>query len=171
MARFGVDANLCGASFAAANATGDVVAAPRRWPAALPRPTARHGTPATVIYNDSAGGAKSGLGGVAIHGVADFGLDNALCQHALVSGNLPLAPRSRPAASLPGAKRRRACRHCRGAAHSANLRGKPTIIAAGRSDALVPVKPQRAPTRRGNRTIEGAASKLRYIEVVNDQHF
>ncbi|WP_404302749.1 3-hydroxybutyrate oligomer hydrolase family protein [Alicycliphilus denitrificans] len=173
--RFGVDANLCGASFAAASATGDVVAAA---PAALANSFATangtaNGTPATVIYNDSKGGAKSWPWAVSPStGVADFGLDNALCQHALVSGKDLATGAALTAASTPTKAQSDAVRA--GIAevlHSANLRGKPAIIVAGRSDALVPVNHNARAYTALNRTIEGAASKLRYIEVVNGQHF
>ena len=172
--RFGVDANLCGASFAAANATGDVVAAA---PAALASSFATangtaNGTPATVIYNDSKGGAKSWPWAVSPStGVADFGLDNALCQHVLVSGKLhtgaALTASTQPTKAQSDAVRAGIAE----VLHSANLRGKPTIIVAGRSDALVPVNHNARAYTALNRTIEGAASKLRYIEVVNGQHF
>lgn len=172
--RFGADANLCGASFAAANATGDVVAAA---PAALANSFATangtaNGTPATVIYNDSVGGAKSWPFAVSPStGVADFGLDNALCQHALVSGK-DATGAALTASSTPTKAQSDAVRA--GIAEvlaNANLRGKPTIIVAGRSDALVPVNHNARAYTALNRTIEGAASKLRYIEVVNGQHF
>ena len=105
-------------------------------------------------------------------GVADFGLDNALCQHALVSGKDLATGAALTASSQPSKAQSDAVRA--GIAevlHSANLRGKPTIIVAGRSDALVPVNHNARAYTALNRTIEGAASKLRYIEVVNGQHF
>jgi len=52
-----------------------------------------------------------------------------------------------------------------------NLRGKPTIIVAGRSDALVPVNDNERPYLGLNQKVEGTASNLRYIEVTNGQHF
>ena len=42
---------------------------------------------------------------------------------------------------------------------------------AGRSDALIPVNNNARAYTALNRTIEGASSKLRYIEVTNGQHF
>jgi len=173
--RFGADANVCGASFAAANATGDVVAAA---PAALANSFATangtaNGTPATVIYNDSKGGAKSWPWAVSPStGVADLGLDNALCQHALVSGKDLATGAALTAATTPTKSQSDAVRA--GIAevlHNANLRGKPAIIVAGRSDALVPVNHNARAYTALNRSIEGAASGLRYIEVQNGQHF
>ncbi|HQQ71627.1 MAG TPA: 3-hydroxybutyrate oligomer hydrolase family protein, partial [Alicycliphilus sp.] len=140
--RFGVDANVCNTSFAAANAlTGDVLAATSTALAqtfATANGTA-NGTPATVIYNDSKAGAKSWLWAVSPStGVADFGLDNALCQHALVTGKdsvtgAVLTPSSQPTSVQSDAVRAGIAE----VLHSANLRGKPAIIVAGRSDALV----------------------------------
>ncbi len=174
--RFGADANLCNTSFAAASPlTGDVAAAA---PAALAQSFATangtaNGTPATVIYNDSQGGAKAWQFAVsASTGVADFGLDNALCQHALVSGRNPVTGAALTAASTPTkADSDKVRAGIAEVLHSANLRGKPAIIVAGRSDALVPVNNNARAYAALNRTIEGAASKLRYIEVVNGQHF
>lgn len=173
--RFGVDANLCGTSFAAVSATGDVVAAA---PAALAQSFATangtaNGAPATVVYNDAVGGAKAWQFAVSPStGVADLGLDNALCQHALVSGRNPATGAALTAASTPTKAQSDAVRA--GIAevlHSANLRGKPAIIVAGRSDALIPVNNNARAYTALNRTIEGASSKLRYIEVTNGQHF
>jgi hydroxybutyrate-dimer hydrolase len=52
-----------------------------------------------------------------------------------------------------------------------NLRGKPTLIVAGRSDALVPVNHSSRAYTAYNRSVEGDASALSYIEVTNAQHF
>ena len=54
---------------------------------------------------------------------------------------------------------------------SANLHGKPAIIVAGRADTLVPVNMNARPYFGQNKIVEGAASKLSYIEVTNAQHF
>ncbi len=173
--RFGADANLCNTSFGTANATGDVIPAPA---AALAQSFATangtaNGTPATVIYNDSVGGAKSWPFAVSPStGVADLGLDNALCQHALVSGVNPQTGAALTADSTPSKSQSDAVRA--GIAevhHSANLKGKPAIIVAGRSDALVPVNNNARAYTALNQTLEGSKSQLRYIEVTNAQHF
>ena len=52
-----------------------------------------------------------------------------------------------------------------------NLRGKPTVIVHGRADALLPVNHTSRPYAALNRQVEGAASKLSYVEVTNAQHF
>jgi hydroxybutyrate-dimer hydrolase len=173
--RFAADANLCRTSFAAASATGDVVAAA---PAALAQSFATangtaNGTPATVIYNDSVGGAKAWQFAVSPStGAADLGLDNALCQHALVSGKDPATGAALTASSTPTkADSDKVRAGIAEVLHNANLRGKPAIIVAGRSDALVPVNNNARAYTALNRTVEGASSKLRYIEVLNGQHF
>lgn len=52
-----------------------------------------------------------------------------------------------------------------------NLRGKPTLMLAGRSDTLLPVNNSERAYTAFNHQVEGAASKLRYIEVTHAQHF
>ena len=52
-----------------------------------------------------------------------------------------------------------------------NLHGKPTLILHGRADALVPVNHSSRPYFGANKIVEGAASRLSYIEVLNAQHF
>ncbi len=53
----------------------------------------------------------------------------------------------------------------------ANLRGKPALIVHGRSDALIPVNHTSRPYVAMNQLAEGVASRVRYIEVTNAQHF
>lgn len=173
--RFPVEANVCNTSFAATNATGDPVAAP---PAALAQSFAiangtSNGTPVGVVYNDSLGGSKAWQFAVSPStGVADFGLDNALCQRALVTGTDPVSGVALTAATLPTKAQSDAVRA--GIAEvvlNGNLHGKPTIIVSGRSDALIPVNHNARAYTAYNRVVEGAASQLRYIEVENGQHF
>src|SRR6185436_20534087 len=97
-----------------------------------------NGTPASVVYNDSVGGAKAWQFAVSPStGVADFGLDNALCQRALVTGVDPVSGAALTATSVPTAAQSAAVRA--GIAEvqlSGTLRNRPTIVVAGRSDAL-----------------------------------
>jgi hydroxybutyrate-dimer hydrolase len=51
------------------------------------------------------------------------------------------------------------------------MRGKPTLIVTGRSDALVPPNHAARAYTAFNRSAEGAASQVSYVEVVNAQHF
>ncbi|RZU02135.1 3-hydroxybutyrate oligomer hydrolase family protein [Rivibacter subsaxonicus] len=174
--RFGLEANLCNTSFAATNAATGAVAPVSAVVLAGSFASANgtaNGAPAGVVYNDSVGGARAWQFAVSPStGVADFGLDNALCQRALVTGTDPVSGAALTASSVPTAAQSAAVRA--GIAEvlvNGNLRGKPTIVVAGRSDALVPVNHNARAYTAYNRTIEGAASRLSYIEVTNAQHF
>ena len=175
--RFAVTDNVCNTSFAQVDGAGApvaVTAAVKAQSFALANGTA-NGTPATVVYNDSVGGARSWPLATSLStGVQDFGLDNALCQRALVTGldetGAPLtatASSTRPTAAQAAAVQA-------GIAEvllSGNLRAKPTLVVAGRSDALVPVNNNARAYVALNRSIEADTSKVGYIEVVNAQHF
>ena len=175
--RFSVADNVCNTSFAAVDAAGNPVPVPAAAKAqsfAIANGTA-NGTPVGVVYNDSVGGPRSwALARSASTGVQDFGLDNALCQRALVTGvdetGAPLtatATSTRPTAAQAAAVQA-------GIAEvqlSGKLRAKPTLIVAGRSDALVPVNNNARAYTAFNKSVDGAASKLGYIEVANAQHF
>ena len=87
----------------------------------------------------------------------DWNLDGALCLRNLVTGSDATARRLQ--AGLDETRR------------NGNLRGKPALIVHGRSDALLPVNHTSRPYAALNRQVEGAASRLSYIEVTNAQHF
>ena len=175
--RFGFEENVCNTSFAAVDASGVPIAVPGNLKAqsfALSNGTA-NGAPASVVYDNAVGGARAWQFATSPStGVQDFGLDNALCQRALVTGvdetGAPLgatATSTRPTAAQSEAVRA-------GIAQvllNGNLRSKPAIIVAGRSDALVPVNDNARAYVAYNRSVELAASKLAYVEVVNAQHF
>jgi hydroxybutyrate-dimer hydrolase len=175
--RFPVTDNVCNTSFAQVDATGAPVAVNATTKAlsfAVGNGTA-NGTPATVVYNDSVGGARSWPLATSVStSVQDFGLDNALCQRALVTGvdetGAPLtatATSTRPTAAQSAAVQA-------GMAEvvlSGNLRAKPTLVVAGRSDALVPVNNNARAYVAFNRVVEAVASHVGYIEVANAQHF
>jgi hydroxybutyrate-dimer hydrolase len=106
--------------------------------------------------------------------VQDFGLDEALCQRALVSGVdetgaalTSTATSTRPTAAQSAAVQAGMTE----VALNGNLRGKPTLVVAGRSDALVPVNDNARAYVAYNRLVEGSASHVGYIEVTNAQHF
>src|SRR5205085_4238630 len=54
---------------------------------------------------------------------------------------------------------------------TAKLRGKPTILVQGRSDALVPVNHASRAYYGANKLADGANSNTVYYEVTNAQHF
>jgi hydroxybutyrate-dimer hydrolase len=172
--KFSVTDNLCGMSAAAvtAGAPAAMAAAVKAASYATGNGTV-NGTPATVIYNDSVGGAKSwNLGVSPSTGVADFSLDSALCQRALFTGVDTVTGATLTAATTPTKAQSDAVRA--GVAEvllNGNLRGKPTLMLAGRSDALLPVNNSERAYAAFNRSVEGGNSKLSYIEVTNAQHF
>ena len=173
--RFSVLDNVCNTSFAAVDISGapvPVLSTAKAQSFAAANGTA-NGTPASVVYNDSVGGARSWQLAVSPStGVADFGLDNALCQRALVTGTNPVTGAALSATSTPNAAQSAAVRVGIAEVYvNGNLRSKPTLIVSGRSDALVPVNNNSRAYAAFNRAVEGAASKLAYVEVTNAQHF
>lgn len=172
--RFSVTDNVCGMSAAAvvAGVPSPMAANTKAASFATGNGTV-NGTPATVVYNDSVGGAKAWALGISPStGVADFSLDAALCQRALYTGVDTVTGAALTATSNPTKAQSDAVRA--GVSEvllNGNLRGKPTLMLAGRSDALLPINHSERAYAAFNRTVEGASSKLRYIEVTNAQHF
>jgi hydroxybutyrate-dimer hydrolase len=173
--RFSVADNVCGMSFASVNATGDpqpVPAAAKAQSYAVGNGTS-NGSPATPVFNNSVGGAKSWQLAVSPgSGTADFALDAALCQRALVTGVDTASGAALTASTVPTKAQSDAVRA--GMAEvllNGNLRGKPVLMVGGRSDALIPVNNSERAYTAYNRLVEGAASQLRYVEVTNAQHF
>ena len=173
--RFSVLDNVCDTSFAQVDATGAPVPVT---PTTLAQIFASgngtaNGAPANVVYNNSIGGARSWqLASSPSTGVQDFGLDNALCQRALVTGVDTVTGTALTSASTPTQAQSAAVRT--GIAEvlfNGKLQSKPTIIVAGRSDALLPINDAARAYVAFNRANDGANSKLSYIEVTNGQHF
>lgn len=172
--RFSVADNVCGMSAAALAAGAPAAMAANTKAASFATGNGTiNGTPATVIYNDSVGGAKAwNLAVSPSTGVADFALDAALCQRALYTGVDTVTGAALTASTTPTKAQSDAVRA--GVAEvllNGNLRGKPTLMLGGRSDALLPINHSERAYAAYNRSVEGAASKLRYIEVTNAQHF
>ena len=90
-------------------------------------------------------------------GQTDFNADGAHCLRNLSTGTDANA--QRVATGVSETRR------------TGNLRGKPAIIVHGRADTLIPVAFTSRPYFGANKIVEGAASKLSYIEVTNAQHF
>lgn len=158
--RFGVEDRLCDQSFAAVDANGRP--APLA-PASLASVFATgNGIPPTAgvqIVNDASTGGpiRDALSTSPSTGLADLNVDGALCQRALWTGSGGNAGRVQAGVNET--------------LRSANLRGKPAIIVHGRADALIPVSFSSRPYYAQNRAVEGAASRLVYVEVTNAQHF
>jgi hydroxybutyrate-dimer hydrolase len=175
--RFPVTDNVCNTSFAAVDAAGAPIAlaaAGKAQSFAIANGTA-NGTPASVVYNNSVGGPRVwNIATSPSTNAQDFGLDNALCQRALVTGvdETGAALTATATSTRPTAAQATAVQA--GIAEvtlNGNLRGKPTLIVAGRNDALVPVNNNARAYLAFNRVTEGASTKLGYIEVANAQHF
>ena len=146
--------NLCGFSFATTNALGVPAAA-----ATSPMLTVfanGNGVPPTnginVIYNNAVGGPVNHLS--ADNNFAALG---ALCLRQLWTTS-----NANAVALQTGVNEVRL---------TGNLRGKPAIIVHGRADGLIPVNHTSRPYFGTNKVVEGAASRLSYVEVLNAQHF
>ena len=174
--RFSMIDNLCGMSAAQVNAaTGDVVpvsAVTKAVSFAAANGTL-NGVPASVVYNNSVGGAKSWMFAVSpTSGTADFALDAALCQRSLITGMDATGTSALTASTTPTLAQSQAVQAGMAQALlSGNLHGKPTLIVAGHSDGLVPLNHSERAYTAFNKSVEGAASQLSYIEVFNGQHF
>ena len=159
LARANVRDNLCGFSYAATAGTGAVSTLA---PAALTGMFATgNGVPPAgginLVNNNSKFGPARDFLSFTSAGVADWNLIGALCLRNLVTGTDAAALKLQ--AGLNETRR------------NGNLRGKPAIIVHGRADALLPVSHTSRPYAALNKTVEGSASKLSYVEVTNAQHF
>lgn len=161
--RFSVKDNLCGFSFAQLDAAG----APTASTPALLNPIfgTGNGVPPSgaaigLVWNDSLFGPVNHVLGASATtpGLFDFSYPGAACLRALWTGTDPNAQRVR--AGIAEVAQR-----------TADLRGKPAIVVHGRNDTLVPVNFSSRPYVLRNAQVEGAGSKLRYVEVANAQHF
>jgi hydroxybutyrate-dimer hydrolase len=161
--RFSVLDNLCGYSFAATDAAGNVSAAK---PSQLPTsfgdgngvPPMLGATGINIVNNLSVGGPK--LDGVSISPSTnreDFNFDGALCQRGLWTGDSERAGRVKGGIAQ--------------VQQSGKLGGKPVIIVHGRADALVPVNFSSRSYVAYNRVRAPGANDVRYVEVTNAQHF
>ncbi|RLJ36357.1 D-(-)-3-hydroxybutyrate oligomer hydrolase [Acidovorax sp. 106] len=159
LSRASVKDHLCGYSYAATTSTGAV--GPMA-PAALAGMFATgNGVPPSsgvqLINNNGKLGAGRDFLSVSASGLADWNTAGALCLRNLVTGTDAAAQKLQ--AGVDETRR------------NGNLRGKPAIIVHGRADALLPVSHTSRPYAALNRKVEGSASKLRYVEVTNAQHF
>lgn len=159
LSRASVQDNLCGFSFAATTAVGAVDPLA---PAALAGMFATgNGVPPTsgvqLVNNLGKFGPARDFISFSAAGVPDWNTEGAVCLRNLVTGSDPAARKLQ--AGLDETRR------------NGNLRGKPALIVHGRADALLPVNHTSRPYAALNRKVEGAASRLSYIEVANAQHF
>ena len=154
--RASVRDNLCGYSFAGADAAGNPVALPAASLAALfaNGNGVPPGSGIQLINNAAVNGPKRSILSVSPStGRLDYNLDGARCLRGLLASSTALQT------GIAETYR------------NGNLRGKPAIIVHGRDDGLIPVNHTSRPYLGMNRQAEGAASRLAYIEVTNAQHF
>jgi len=162
--RFSVKDNLCGFSFAA---TGAAASATPNAPVAAPAAAlatsfgTSNGIPPTVginiVNNNSVGGPLLDAASLSAGGLQDYNSAGALCLRELVTGSSANALRVQQGISE--------------VLRTGNLQGKPALIVHGRADTQVPAAFSSRPYFGRNKIVEGANSKLSYIEVANAQHF
>ncbi|NVD70757.1 D-(-)-3-hydroxybutyrate oligomer hydrolase [Duganella sp. BJB1802] len=166
--KFSVTDKVCGFSFAPTDATGSPVAFTAAQKASSF--ATQNGIVGSVVYENSVGGAKAYNFGVSpSSSLADQSLDGFLCLRSLGTGIDPVT-----GGALSGTLAAQSARVKAGMAEVAatgNLHGKPAIIVQGRSDTLIPVNFASRAYLGLNASVEGSASKLRYIEVTNANHF
>lgn len=170
--RFSVLDRLCGFSFANTDAAGNVV--PQVPAAQAGIFSTGNGVPPTtgvnIVYDDSIGGARLDFLAVSPSTQhADFAFDGALCQRALVLGRDPATGQP-----LKGEMKRLSERVRAGIDEvqlEGRLGGKPTLIVAGRNDALLPINHASRAYFAKNQSLGQAGRNTRYIEVTNAQHF
>lgn len=170
--KFRVADNLCGYSFApTVAATGEVGTLTATQEAQFF--ATANGTPSGgigLVNNNSVGGPKADAFSVSPStGLTDYNLDGAICLRNLATGTDVTTGSPLTGQALANSQRVRS-----GMAEvlrSGNLHAKPAIIVHGRNDALIPVNHNSRAYFAANKLVEGAASKLSYIEITNAQHF
>jgi hydroxybutyrate-dimer hydrolase len=166
--RFSAEDKVCGFSFAATNLAGEPIAFTSAQKASSF--ATQSGIIGNVVYENSVGGAKGYAFGVSPStGLADQSLDAFLCLRSLATG--VDAVTGAALSGAPGAQSARVQAGIKQVLASGNLRGKPAVIVQGRSDTLIPVNHASRAYLGLNATAEGTASRLRYIEVTNANHF
>ncbi len=156
--RANVTDHLCSCSFAAIDRLG--------------QPKAPSPALASQLF-----GWSNGLTFISPHGITDviddrpvpdFNFGPALCFRSLATGA------SYPGQNPAGTRRIDTSRIEAGISEvraTGNLQGKPALILHGRSDALIPPNHTSRAYFGLNKIVEGAASRLSYIEIVNANHF
>lgn len=170
-ARASVTADLCGYSFAATDANGQVMMMDPATEAVLFATS--NGIPPTggvgLVSNDAANGPIADRQAVSVgSGLADQNLDGALCLRALATGRDPVS-----GARLQGQMAhwsKRIARGIRKIRAGGDLDSRPVVIVTGRNDAILPPNHTSRAYVGLNQSIEGDASGVRYYEVTHAQH-
>jgi hydroxybutyrate-dimer hydrolase len=166
--RYSVTDKVCGFSFALTDAAGAPVAMSAAFKASSF--ATQNGIIGTPVYEDAVGGARAyNLAVSPSTGLADQALDGFLCLRALALGVDPVT-----GGPLNATLALQSARVKAGIAEvpaTGNLHGKPAIIVQGRADTLIPVNHASRAYLGLNSLAEGGASRLRYVEVTNANHF
>lgn len=169
--RFSAVDRLCGLDFAATDAAGHPVAL-----TPVQRATSfatQNGIIGSVVDENAVGGAVAYNAGVSpSSGLPDQSLDAFLCLRSLATGIDPVSGSSldalNPALAAQGRRVREGVAAVRA---GGNLHGRPAVIVQGRADTLIPVNHASRAYLALNAGVEGAGSRLRYIEVTHANHF
>jgi hydroxybutyrate-dimer hydrolase len=169
--RFAVWDNLCGINFGATDG-GMPTSVPSD--AAVRLFSTSNGIPPTGgidLINDVAvnGPILENLSESPTSGLQDLNLDGARCFRYLATGDPSLL--DEPPNRRDRRRFRRVQRGIQETLTTGDLRGTPTMIITGRSDALVFPNYHSRPYFGLNQLVEGSKSRLSYIEVLNAQHF
>jgi hydroxybutyrate-dimer hydrolase len=166
--RFSAVDSACGFSFASTDVLG--------FPLAFTGPQKAasfanlSGIPGSVLYEPAVGGARAySFATSPSTGLVDQALDGFLCLRSMATGINPATGQALTGNELVNSQRVQS--GISEVLASGNLRGKPAVIVHGRSDTLIPVNHTSRAYLGANAVAEGGASKLRYIEVTNANHF
>ncbi len=167
--KFSVSDNVCGFSLANVDAMGKVAAQVPAVQASLFSTSNGLNSGGEIIYNDSVGGPRSYHVGVSPStNRIDGSLDAFLCLRSMVTGVDTVTGAALSGAALAMSQRVQA--GFRDVLLNGNVRGKPLVIVAGRSDALVPVNHAARAYVAFNSKVE-ANPNVRYYEIQNGNHF
>ncbi|USQ98245.1 D-(-)-3-hydroxybutyrate oligomer hydrolase [Caulobacter sp. RL271] len=158
--RFGVERRICGYSYASVDAEGRPrVVPPAEFAEIFAKASggAPTGSIDLINDNDPRGPRRNDLSISPSTGRTDYNLDGARCLRELAIGHSSDARRVQAGIAEFLA--------------DGNLHGKPAIIVHGRADNRVPPAFSSRPYLAANSLKEGAASRLRYMEVENAEHF
>jgi len=154
--RLGVEDNLCDFTVSLTVDSNGKPSAPSQQQKATMWVTGGGYAP-QLIYENSVSGAVAFRRGISPStGRQDYSLDGALCLRNMMTGTSEMARRIQE-----GAK---------GVLANGDVHGKPMIVIHGREDSRVPATLTSRMWMGLNSLVEGAASRVRYIEITNTSH-
>ena len=178
-ARASVKDNLCDYSFAAVDSQGTGAVVPVTSTGGNSQGLAQifangNGVPPTgpieIINNKAVGGPhRDQVSTSPSTNAQDFNIDGAACLRGLWTGTVDGSGAALTGTLLSQSNALKS--GVQQVQRGARLRGIPTILVQGRSDALVPVNHASRAYYGANKLAEGANSPVYYYEVTNAQHF